>query len=367
MHTKLASSQDAALYLQIKETIRDKIESGELKSGDRLPTEMELAGFYNVSRITARQAILGLVDEGYVFRQPRRGTFVCDLGRREKKQTNIIGVIVATIGYSFVTNLIEIIEERARQAGHTIMPCAAGNVLERVIDSLHSLAENNVKKIIYAPVQSGNYEQDNLVVIREMMKLKMQYVLLDSYLIGANCNYVGSDNFQGAYEATKYLISLGHERIAMLSNLISSSVTDRLAGFSKAMREAGLYVPQEAIAEVSGPKSEEVAYECTKNLLSGFKPTAILSINDTAAIGAYYAIRDSGLDIPGDVSLISFDEVNVNEAPLRFTVVKQSAKMIGKAAVELLLEDTEESDPKRIIVPTELIIRDSCAKNKLSC
>jgi len=359
-------SSDIALYLQIKEVIREMIESGELKPGERLPTEFELARHFDVSRITVRQAILGLVDEGYLFRQARRGTFVRELQKTGKGHPRIIGLIVPNIGYSFFADLIEKIEAKARKAGYTIMLCATGNVLERVIVALKSLSENGVKKIIYVPIQTTDYEKDNLAVIREIMKFQMDYVLLDRYVIGVECSYVVSDNFQGAYEATKYLISLGHKNIAMLSNLTSTSVADRLAGFSSAMREAGLHIPRDSIAEVFGPKAEEMAYHQTMKILQNIKPTALIGINDSATIGAYRAVVDTGLSVPEDVSIISFDDVNASDVSMRFTIVKQSTDVMGKTVVKILLEQGEDQKPRQVVLPTELVIGNSCGQNKYS-
>ncbi len=350
------------MYQQIKERLRAQILDGTFKIGDRIPTEAELSEQFNVSRITVRQAILGLVDEGYLYRQSRLGTFVRDYSKvNEDKYPKIIGLLVTTIKYSFFPELIASIEDTARKAGYGVMVCSTDNSAEKIHQYIDSFTRNRIKGVIFTPMASEDYERDNISVIEEFNRRSIEYIMLDGYLGGINSSYVVSDNFKGAYESTKYLLSLGHRRIAFLSNLRCTSVTDRLAGFLKAMNEEHLVVPPDAMAVVKGPDPEKVAYDCTMRILqSAYKPTAFLYINDAAAIGSYRAIVDSGLEVPKDISCISFDEIA--SLPVPYTIVRQKMKQMGKAAFDLLQAKMRGEEASNVILPTDLIVRESCQK-----
>lgn len=181
---------------------------------------------------------------------------------------------------------------------------------------------------------------------------------------------VGIDNQESAYRAAKYLIELGHRKIAVMigdENDLGISWS-RLKGYKKAMEENNLEFSTDNI--LVGDYNSAKAYEVTRKFLRERKDvTAIFSISDVMAIGVAKAIVDEGLRIGDDISLMGFDGMDVSEFynPGISTVKQPKTEMAEKSA-ELLLELLNgKSDNKHIILNTELILRDSCKKlrNKL--
>ena len=177
-------------------------------------------------------------------------------------------------------------------------------------------------------------------------------------------------NREGALAAMNYLTDLGHRRIGYITGRMElASSNQRLYGYKDGLAAAGIPLNEDLI-EI-GDYSTEVAVICTRKLLSlPDRPTAIFAANDMSAIGVYQAAREFGLQIPGDLSVIGFD--NLREAahlkpPL--TTIDQSIEKMGAMATEMIVKLVEGEFPSTnraeegnlYKIPTQLVIRDSCA------
>jgi LacI family transcriptional regulator len=174
-----------------------------------------------------------------------------------------------------------------------------------------------------------------------------------------------STNREGALSAMRYLTDLGHRRIGCITGrLIQASANQRLQGYKDGLEAAGIPVDEELIA--IGDYTTEVATTCARKLLSVVdRPTAIFAANDMSAMGVYQAAREFGLQVPGDLSVIGFD--NLREAaylspPL--TTVDQFVEKTGTVATEMLIKlargETLSIENNLYTIPTQLVIRDSC-------
>ncbi len=173
------------------------------------------------------------------------------------------------------------------------------------------------------------------------------------------------DNQQGAFEATRHLITLGHKRIGMINaNLDSLPAHERLRGFRKAMREAGLEVNETFVKNSKATKldgfTREAGYEVMQQVLALGKsmPTALFVSSDIQAAGALTALAEKGMKCPEDISMIGFDDVELARH-LGLTTMRQPLFEMGHLAAEILL--ARLSDPNRepahtMFVP-ELVIR----------
>jgi len=174
-------------------------------------------------------------------------------------------------------------------------------------------------------------------------------------------HYVDVDNVGGARMAVEHLIRLGHQRIAIIAgrqDMVHGQA--RLEGYRQAMGARRVPVREELIAE--GDYTESGGMECMQSLLAA-SPTAVFVGSDTMAIGALKALRQAGQRVPQDVALVGFDDIpmaSAIEPPL--TTVRQPIRQMGALAVETLLDLIEHpgSGPRRIVLPTQLIIRESC-------
>jgi len=173
------------------------------------------------------------------------------------------------------------------------------------------------------------------------------------------------DNFKSAKEAVEYLIELGHRRIAVITHAatIYCAARDRLEGYLRAMQDAGIDIDEQLIK--IGNFTEESGYQAMIKLLRMDKrPTAVFAGNDVIAYGAIKAIRDKGLKIPEDISIVGFDDDYLSRylnPPL--TTVAVPAEGLGSEAATLLMnmiEKNEFMEPLRRILPSHFFIRESC-------
>jgi LacI family transcriptional regulator len=175
-------------------------------------------------------------------------------------------------------------------------------------------------------------------------------------------NFVDVDNVGSACQAVEHLICLGRRRIATICGpLTQFSGADRLAGYRRAMDQAGL--PWEPDWVVEGDFTQESGYLAMRSLLS-CQLDGVFAASDAMAQGAARAIQEAGLSIPDDIALVGFDDMPFSahmHPPL--TTVRQPIDRLGWMAVEILvniLKGNPTEQPNQVILPTELIVRQSC-------
>jgi LacI family transcriptional regulator len=177
---------------------------------------------------------------------------------------------------------------------------------------------------------------------------------------------VDVDNVGGARMAVEYVVSLGHRRIGALTGPLNTAHgQDRLEGYRQALAARGISAEGDLIVE--GDFTEEGGMIGMHRLLS-VQPSAVFVASDMMAVGALKAARQAGRRVPQDVSLVSFDDIplaSAIEPPL--TTVRQPIRRLATLAVETLLDQIEErgSGPRRIVLPTELVIRESCSEKEV--
>jgi LacI family transcriptional regulator len=218
---------------------------------------------------------------------------------------------------------------------------------------------------------SGNKLVDGLVLASfpidhaffpHLFELNTPFVMVDKPLRSSErINYVTVDNFAAAEMAVNHLVKLGRRRIAHITgNLNISDGVDRLEGYKQALVNAGLPVDPHLIQECYFNK--KMGYEAMKRLLP-YKPDALFAAGDTIAVGALEAIQEAGLRCPEDISIIGFDDIDVALASNpKLTTVRQPIQTKGATAVRLLIDLLQQrlQPPQHILLPTELIVRESC-------
>lgn len=188
--------------------------------------------------------------------------------------------------------------------------------------------------------------------------------MVDRKVEGISADMVGADNVQGAFSAVEHLLKLGHKRIAMITGLKSVTTTqERIQGYLEALKTYNLEVDDSLIVE--GYSKIEGGISATETL---FKvdpvPTAIFSSNNLMTLGASIALKRLGKNIPKDVAIVGFDDLEwaeVLDPPL--TAVSQPTYAIGSNAAQLLIQRLLGEGPTKkqnIVLRTELVIRRSC-------
>ena len=199
--------------------------------------------------------------------------------------------------------------------------------------------------------------------IQALIHSAIPTVFIDRMAQGSHATYVKSDNTEGARQATAYLLSLGHRRIAFLTGSTTDLAgLERLLGCQQALAQAGM-APDASLIRQSGWNVDE-AYEAAKTLIAERRDfTAIVAGSDFMAIGILRALTEQGIRVPENVSLIGFDDIDFcqyTSPPL--TTVRQDRVAMGQGAVQRLLAMIEGTgEPSPLVLPTQLIVRKSTA------
>lgn len=211
-------------------------------------------------------------------------------------------------------------------------------------------------------IQSGRIGDQ---LIERLTNSNLPVVVVGSPLHSKDISYIDVDNISGAYNAVSHLIRLGYQRISTITGLLGSAAADdRLEGYKKALIERGRNLDQSLIIE--GDFTEAGGYYAMQQLLPA-KPDAVFAASDVMAIGAMRAVREAGLTIPEEVAFVGFDDVAVaTYANPKLTTIRQPIVRFGINAVEILIDLIENGvEPaRRIIMDTQLIIRDSCGASQ---
>lgn len=219
------------------------------------------------------------------------------------------------------------------------------------------------RQIISGVIVAGTNSQN---LLNLLTRRGVPWVVLGNNVVGERRHEQSAavyfDDVGGAYELTRYLLSLGHRQIGFVGNLHLPWYARRYQGYERAMGEAGLTAH---LSESNSRDGEDMGYLATKLLLQQPEPpTAIFAGDDAAARGAYKAVRDSGLSIPEEISIAGFNDTP--EAPAlhpSLTSVRVFTDELGHQLAELLLKRIARPDlpAQAVTLPTQLVKRESCA------
>jgi LacI family transcriptional regulator len=198
--------------------------------------------------------------------------------------------------------------------------------------------------------------------IKYLKENNIPFVFNGNPMAGEDIAWVDTDNQQGAFQAVDYLVKKGHQKIAAVTgplDLIAGKY--RLEGYYQALRKNKIEIKRDWIIE--SDFTEKGAYLAAKDLIKYHKEiTAVFAANDLMALGISKSLKDAGLKIPQDISLIAYDSIKLGEyidPPL--TTIENTSQQKGEKAVELLIKliEGKKIKSKQILFPPELIIRDS--------
>ena len=322
-----------------------------------------------VSQATAARALGGY---GYVGEAARRriltaaralGYLPNNAARTLASGTsNIIGLIAGDIENSFFATAARGLADVVEEFGYTLIIANSDEDVARERRAVDSLRANKVDGLVVAPADS----RDGTHLV-EAVSAGTPIVLLDRTVRGLAVDSAVSDGLAGTTAAMRHLLAQGHRRIGMVTNcahVLLTSMTMRRRGWEDALRSAGIKPDDSLLAVASAPMED--GYRATLELLTGPKPpTAVIAANNFMTIGALRAVRELDIELGRDLSLVAFDDfelLSLYEPPI--TAVAQPVRQLGREAGKLLLARMhgDSVNPRRLRLPTELIVRDSVAK-----
>jgi LacI family transcriptional regulator len=273
------------------------------------------------------------------------------------KRTRTIALVVSDITNPFFTTIARGVEDAASPRGYAVMFANTDESEPEEIEYVRMLVQRQIDGVLLVP--AGNSTEP----FRLLHAQKIPVVVLDRRVGSRTVDQVRCDSEAGAHDLVRHLIELGHTRIAVVTGRRNiSTSTDRVLGYERALRDAGLPVSPELVTYDSF--SLEGGYRQVKQMLAKEpRPTAIFATNNFLAFGALRALREANLRIPDEVSLVTFDDLPAewHDDPF-ITVLAQPAYELGRRATELLLGRLEGgARVKRqvIVLPGELIVRRS--------
>ena len=352
-------------YRGVQESIRNRILKGEWRVGGKIPSERALEKQLRISRLTISKGLAHLVAEGLLVRKRGKGTFVSE------------GLASAHTKSRWIKFISPVGGSGRNPTRHGVMEgmyeALAGDGFHVGIDFYKS-AEEQVGLL----KRNGQEDLAGLVVwftpeaenVAELLRLKAKqypFVLVDSYPMDFEADFAVTDNLEGSRLVVDYLAGLGHRRIAYVTRPVDrSSLRDRQTGFLQGLVTHGLPFDSSGIVtlrQTGLEASDEVGAAVDRLLERRPAPTAIFFSNDDLALAAVGHLRGKGIQVPGDVSIVGYDNIDESEhGPVPLTTVMQDFFQMGKTAGEILserLKGNSASRPLRVFLKPTLVIRAS--------
>ena len=310
-----------------------------------------------VSPGTRRRVEEAIAELGYVPSRLARGLI--------RQRTGTLALIVPDVANPFFTLIVRGAEDVARRADYRVLLCDTRADLTVEREVIEEMIAHRVEGIAIAPVSDRSQSH-----LRRLSKFGVPFVLIDRTVPGVDCDVVLGDSTGGARRLVEHLLSLGHRRIALIveSDEVSTA-RDRRQGYEEALRQAGLPLDPSLVAQATvDPRG---GFEGMRRLLGlENRPTAVFTVNNLVALGAIEAVRAEGLDVPDDVALVCFDDIDYASRLYPFlTVMEQPAETFGTLGIQLLLERIDGRGPDRsrlVVLPAEFVIRESCGARRRS-
>ncbi len=304
-----------------------------------------------VSDETRRRVQTSIERLGYVPNRLARGLI--------QRRTNAFGVIVPDVANPFFTLIVRGVEQVAWRAGYHVILCDTQGDLERERGYVEDMVAFQVEGVLIAPC--GDRSRPHL---RLLTRNRIPFVLIDRSIAGFEADLVRGDSIAGGRTLVEHLIGLGHRRIGMVTETPEvSTARDRLQGYRDALEGAGIKYDPELVAESSAIEPD-IARDATFRLLDlDDPPTAIFAVNNIAVVGVAEAARERELDIPHDLALVCFDDIeHVSRLYPFLTVMAQPAETYGTIATQLLLDRLGGRVGERgrlVVLPADFIVRKS--------
>ncbi len=274
-------------------------------------------------------------------------------------RSGTIGMVVPDLGDPFFTLVLRGAEQVARSAGFRVIVCNTDSDGELESSYIDNLIAHQVDGVILAPVDDASKQ-----VIDWMAARGLPHVLLDRSVPGVDADIVQGDSVGGARVLVDHLVAHGHRRIGHMTESQSvSTARDRFRGYREALEGNGIPFDPALVAEGAGATIAGAQVATAELLSRGVGFSAILAVNNLAAVGVVLALRAAGLSVPGDIAVACFDDIELAAYLCPFlTVMAQPATAYGSLAMQLLIDRIEGIAPEErqvVVLPGELIVRES--------
>ncbi|MDD2973266.1 MAG: LacI family DNA-binding transcriptional regulator [Lachnospiraceae bacterium] len=273
-------------------------------------------------------------------------------------RSHIIGAITPTLNNNFWGTVLGYLEEELRQNGYSVIFCSHQQSDEKYSETVRALLDKQIDGAILIP-----YSQTDSKLVQSLSS-KIPCLSLDHILANVEMDAVTSANYEGGYQAIRYLIEHGHRQIGILAGPPENyTASQRTAGALDALRDANIPIAKDLIAYTKEFTPQEGKRAFRNIMAASVLPTALFPVNYDMCLGAVIEINANDYEIPEDFSIIGFDDdIIFSSMNPTITVIKQNVKEMGRQAARLLLRRIEGDSsgyPELIKIPTTLIERES--------
>lgn len=355
-------------YFTLMEELKEKIISGRIQPGEKLPSENQFTVQYSLSRHTVRKALSLLEQEGYIEACHGKGTFCSEKMRHMKKSRNIAVVTTYISDYIF-PRLIQGMDNVLSEQGYSIILKNTGNSRQKEAKCLEELFQKDIDGLIIEPSKSqlscrhpGLYEN--------LEKYQIPYIFIQGiYTEMKDKPHILMDDARGGYLVTKYLLEQGHRRITGFFKADDIQGIQRHKGYVRALQEAGIpYDPDLVVWFHTEDRRSKPSMMVKEMVKTGSLPHGIVCYNDQIAVQVIESLEDCGLQVPKDISVTGYDNSLYAQRGTGITTIAHPQERLGEMAAELILEKingvSEEDSKVERLIQLELIVRGSCRRLK---
>ncbi|MEO7719757.1 MAG: GntR family transcriptional regulator [Capsulimonas sp.] len=342
-------------YREVEQVLRREILEGKWAEDNCLPAAQVLAKRFSVANMTIRQAVTSLVEEGLLVRVQGKGTFIVEQEHAPEAPTTRFPMALLVPpdwkwkDQYYFGELLDGFQQVMQAGGH------------RTSRFDYDVVENPGVLETGAAIACIILEEPHLELVERLRDRGYRVLAVNHYTGRRSIPCIRVDDIHAVEEAVDHLVAKGHERIGFLRGVHANiDAKDRLRGFRAAARRHNL----RSAPEMGDDFSESSGYDAAQRLLSSPNPpTAIVCASDLSAIGAIRAVRDRGLSVPHDLSVVGYGNFSVADYVIpRLTTMRQPRMELGAMAAEMLIRLANDEVVDDVLLNAEMMVRESTTR-----
>jgi GntR family transcriptional regulator of arabinose operon len=353
------SKVDKPKYQMLKEYISDLIVNNILGTGEKIPSENELADRFEISRHTVRQAIGEMTNEGWLYRVQGKGTYVNQNPDAAKQKPGTIAVMTTYLSDYIFPSIIRGIDSVLSENGYNIVLGCTNNQHGKENQILENFLSQNIAGLIVEPTKSA-LPNPNTDLYKKIHENNIPILFMHGYYRELDYSYIIENDEMAGYIAAKHLIDLGHKKIGGIFKIDDIQGHLRFAGYQRALKENNIVASDSCVVWYD---TDDITRKIDEQYLKGMlkQCSALICYNDEIAVKVMDLMRKVKIRIPEDMSLVGFDDSQLAVASeTKLTSIAHPKEVLGIEAAKAMIQMIcNKEKHENIVMQAELIIRNS--------